>query len=244
LGRSAPVAMEVAIAFAVSWKPFVKSNMSAVKNDRDDDDRHVWRPSRSSTGGTLVCHGRAGSAANVKAAQANVGVNAATTDHGRYSGQIASAEGFAERPRFSRFCDSAARGRARASGLSGTGPGGRQMFGWPCWPEQLLSCAVGATALQAAPVMGSGDAMTSVERAVSQFRRTPSAVGHSERTRHELREALRKVDLLERRARTGRCASWTTFRNASRSSWRVRSECPTADGVRPKLTNTPAQPRS
>jgi len=39
--------------------------------------------------------------------------------------------------------------------------------------------------------------MTSVERAVSQFRRTPSAVGHSERTRHELREALRKVDLLD-----------------------------------------------
>jgi hypothetical protein len=30
LGRSAPVAMEVAIAFAVSWKPFVKSKTSAV----------------------------------------------------------------------------------------------------------------------------------------------------------------------------------------------------------------------
>ena len=30
LGRSAPVAMEVAIAFAVSWNPFVKSNASAV----------------------------------------------------------------------------------------------------------------------------------------------------------------------------------------------------------------------
>jgi polyphosphate kinase len=39
--------------------------------------------------------------------------------------------------------------------------------------------------------------MTSVERAVSEFRRTPQAVGHSERTRHELREALRKVDLLD-----------------------------------------------
>jgi polyphosphate kinase 2 len=38
--------------------------------------------------------------------------------------------------------------------------------------------------------------MTSVERAVSEFRRTPHAVGHSERTRHELRDALRKVDLL------------------------------------------------
>lgn len=30
LGFSAPVAMEVAIAFAVSWNPFVKSNASAV----------------------------------------------------------------------------------------------------------------------------------------------------------------------------------------------------------------------
>jgi len=29
-GRSAPVAMEVAIALAVSWKPLVKSNVSAV----------------------------------------------------------------------------------------------------------------------------------------------------------------------------------------------------------------------
>src|SRR6185312_4112751 len=30
LGRSARVAMDVAIAFAVSWKPLVKSNASAV----------------------------------------------------------------------------------------------------------------------------------------------------------------------------------------------------------------------
>ena len=30
-GRSAPVAIEVAIALAVSWKPFVKSNTSAVR---------------------------------------------------------------------------------------------------------------------------------------------------------------------------------------------------------------------
>lgn len=30
LGRSAPVAMEVAIAFAVSWKPLVKSKANAV----------------------------------------------------------------------------------------------------------------------------------------------------------------------------------------------------------------------
>jgi hypothetical protein len=30
LGRRAPVAIEVAIAFAVSWKPFVKSKISAV----------------------------------------------------------------------------------------------------------------------------------------------------------------------------------------------------------------------
>jgi polyphosphate kinase len=39
--------------------------------------------------------------------------------------------------------------------------------------------------------------MTSVERAISEFRRTPHGVGHSERTRQELREALRKVDLLD-----------------------------------------------
>jgi hypothetical protein len=30
LGRRARVAMDVAIAFAVSWKPFVKSNVRAV----------------------------------------------------------------------------------------------------------------------------------------------------------------------------------------------------------------------
>ena len=30
LGRSAPVAMDVAMAFAVSWKPFVKSKINAV----------------------------------------------------------------------------------------------------------------------------------------------------------------------------------------------------------------------
>jgi polyphosphate kinase len=39
--------------------------------------------------------------------------------------------------------------------------------------------------------------MTSVEQAVSEFRRTPHAVGHSERTREELRRALRAVDLFE-----------------------------------------------
>jgi polyphosphate kinase 2 len=39
--------------------------------------------------------------------------------------------------------------------------------------------------------------MTSIERVISEFRRTPHAVGHSERTRQELREALRKVDLLD-----------------------------------------------
>ncbi len=38
--------------------------------------------------------------------------------------------------------------------------------------------------------------MTTIERAVDQFRRTPHAVGHSEGTRQQLREALRKVDLL------------------------------------------------
>src|SRR5690242_14568845 len=31
LGRSAPVAIEVAMAFAVSWKPFVKSKINAVR---------------------------------------------------------------------------------------------------------------------------------------------------------------------------------------------------------------------
>jgi hypothetical protein len=34
LGRRALVAMEVAIAFAVSWNPFVKSNPSAVTTTR------------------------------------------------------------------------------------------------------------------------------------------------------------------------------------------------------------------
>ena len=34
LGLSAPVAMEVAMAFAVSWNPFVKSNTSAVTMTR------------------------------------------------------------------------------------------------------------------------------------------------------------------------------------------------------------------
>jgi polyphosphate kinase len=46
-------------------------------------------------------------------------------------------------------------------------------------------------------VSGGGLPMTSVERAVSEFRRTPQGVGHSERTRQQLREALRKVDLLD-----------------------------------------------
>ena len=39
--------------------------------------------------------------------------------------------------------------------------------------------------------------MTSVEQAVERFRHTPRAAGHSEKTRHELREALRQVDLLD-----------------------------------------------
>jgi polyphosphate kinase 2 len=39
--------------------------------------------------------------------------------------------------------------------------------------------------------------MTSTERAVREFRRTPQAVGHSERTRAQLRQALRQVDLLD-----------------------------------------------
>jgi polyphosphate kinase 2 len=38
--------------------------------------------------------------------------------------------------------------------------------------------------------------MTSIERAISEFRQTPHAVGHSERTRQELREALRSANLL------------------------------------------------
>jgi polyphosphate kinase len=39
--------------------------------------------------------------------------------------------------------------------------------------------------------------MASLEQAVEEFRRTPRGVGHSEQTRHELREALRSVDLLD-----------------------------------------------
>lgn len=39
--------------------------------------------------------------------------------------------------------------------------------------------------------------MTSVEAAVNDFRRTTRADGHSQKTRHELREALRGVDLLD-----------------------------------------------
>ena len=38
--------------------------------------------------------------------------------------------------------------------------------------------------------------MTSIERVVNGFRHTPHAIGHSEPTRIELREALAKVDLL------------------------------------------------
>ncbi|HTK63660.1 MAG TPA: polyphosphate kinase 2 [Pseudonocardia sp.] len=38
--------------------------------------------------------------------------------------------------------------------------------------------------------------MTSIEQAVTGFRRTPHAVGHSERTRRELRRALQAADLL------------------------------------------------
>jgi polyphosphate kinase 2 len=39
--------------------------------------------------------------------------------------------------------------------------------------------------------------MTSVEQAASEFRRTPRASGHGAETRHELREILQKVDLLD-----------------------------------------------
>ncbi|HEY4005577.1 MAG TPA: polyphosphate kinase 2 [Pseudonocardia sp.] len=39
--------------------------------------------------------------------------------------------------------------------------------------------------------------MTSVERAVNEFRRTPHGVGHSEQTREQLRRALRSADLLD-----------------------------------------------
>jgi polyphosphate kinase 2 len=39
--------------------------------------------------------------------------------------------------------------------------------------------------------------MTSIERAITEFRRTPHAVGHSERTRQELRDALRTANLLD-----------------------------------------------
>jgi polyphosphate kinase 2 len=39
--------------------------------------------------------------------------------------------------------------------------------------------------------------MTSVEHAVNKFRRTPQGVGHSEATRHELREALKSADLFD-----------------------------------------------
>jgi polyphosphate kinase len=39
--------------------------------------------------------------------------------------------------------------------------------------------------------------MTSAEQVIHEFRRTPRGVGHSERTRQELREALRKADLLD-----------------------------------------------
>src|SRR3954465_1614466 len=39
--------------------------------------------------------------------------------------------------------------------------------------------------------------MTSAEQVIHGFRRTPRAAGHSEQTRHALREALQKVDLLD-----------------------------------------------
>lgn len=39
--------------------------------------------------------------------------------------------------------------------------------------------------------------MTSAEQVIHDFRRTPRAAGHSEQTRHALREALQKVDLLD-----------------------------------------------
>ncbi|GAA1314174.1 polyphosphate kinase 2 [Pseudonocardia xinjiangensis] len=42
-----------------------------------------------------------------------------------------------------------------------------------------------------------GIEMTSVDQVVSSFRRTPRGVGHSERTRRELREALASADLLD-----------------------------------------------
>jgi polyphosphate kinase len=39
--------------------------------------------------------------------------------------------------------------------------------------------------------------MASIEQAVEAFRRTPQGAGHSERTRDELREALRSVELID-----------------------------------------------
>ncbi|MDN5915384.1 MAG: polyphosphate kinase 2 [Pseudonocardia sp.] len=39
--------------------------------------------------------------------------------------------------------------------------------------------------------------MTSIEQVVGQFRQTPHGAGHSERTRDELREALKRVDLVD-----------------------------------------------
>ena len=43
-GDIARVATAVAIAFAVSWKPFVKSNASAVADDDHEDEvaAHQW----------------------------------------------------------------------------------------------------------------------------------------------------------------------------------------------------------
>ncbi|HET9116784.1 MAG TPA: hypothetical protein VFN75_01680 [Pseudonocardiaceae bacterium] len=39
--------------------------------------------------------------------------------------------------------------------------------------------------------------MSSAEQVVNDFRHVPRAAGHSEKTRHELRDALRSVDLLD-----------------------------------------------
>ena len=45
LGLSAPVAMDVAIALAVSWKPFVKSNVNAVT---------ITKPTITSVAGSIT----------------------------------------------------------------------------------------------------------------------------------------------------------------------------------------------
>jgi hypothetical protein len=49
--------MDVAIAFAVSWKPFVKSNMRAVRMTAITMTDMGESPSRITTDGTTLRHG-------------------------------------------------------------------------------------------------------------------------------------------------------------------------------------------